>query len=112
MFAKWLKARVEPDGGAFALVGRALVAKPGNGIGLLYYGPEQFDNFALRLDFACRTRAETAMTIPGFAAFRDANRKPLVLPGTPGLMCPATLPLWRSIPATKSRSTKKRGRHA
>jgi hypothetical protein len=83
VFAKWLKARVEPDGGAFALVGRALVAKPGNGIGLLYYGPEQFDNFTLRLDFCLpHPRGNNNDNSGVFVRFRDPMKP--VLPGTPG----------------------------
>src|SRR5262249_216805 len=46
-FAKWLMA----GGGSFQIVGRSLIAHPGNtGIGLFYYAAEQFDNFTLRLD--------------------------------------------------------------
>src|SRR5262249_39583435 len=46
-FAKWLMA----GGGGFTIIERTLIAQPGNGIGLLYYAAEQFDNFTLRLDF-------------------------------------------------------------
>ena len=50
-FAKWKMAEMPNGGNRFVIVGRSLIAKPGNGIGLLYYTGEQFDNFTLRLDF-------------------------------------------------------------
>lgn len=78
-FAKWLMA----GGGSFKLVGRSLVAQPGNGIGLLFYAAEQFDNFTLRLDFCLPHPRGTSNDNSGvFVRFRDP-RKP-VLPGTPG----------------------------
>jgi choline dehydrogenase-like flavoprotein len=83
VFAKWLNARIEPNGGTFSLVGRSLVAKPGNGIGLLYYAAERFDNFTLRLDFCLPHSHGSFNDNSGvFVRFRDP-RKP-VLPGTPG----------------------------
>jgi hypothetical protein len=36
---------------AFALVDGALVAQPGNGIGLLFYAAENFEDFVMRLEF-------------------------------------------------------------
>ena len=46
-FGTWLMA----GAGSFTIVNRSLIARPGTGIGLLYYTAEQFDNFTLRLDF-------------------------------------------------------------
>ena len=78
-FAKWLMA----GGGSFKIVGRSLIAQPGNGIGLLYYAAQQFDNFRLRLDFCLPHPRGNANDNSGvFVRFRDP-RKP-VLPGTPG----------------------------
>jgi hypothetical protein len=79
-FAAWLMA----GGGGFRIVGRSLVAQPGNtGIGLLYYAAEQFDNFTLRLDFCLPHPRGNANDNSGvFVRFRDP-RKP-VRPGTPG----------------------------
>ena len=79
-FAAWLMA----GGGSFQIVGRSLVAHPGNtGIGLLYYAAEQFDNFTLRVDFCLPHPRGIANDNSGvFVRFRDP-RKP-VLPGTPG----------------------------
>jgi choline dehydrogenase-like flavoprotein len=78
-FAKWLMA----GGGSFKIVGRSLVAQPGDGIGLLYYVAEQFDNFTLRLDFCLPHPRSNGNDNSGvFVRFRDP-RKP-VLPGTPG----------------------------
>lgn len=45
-FSKWFMA----GGGSFKMVGRSLVAQPGDGIGLLFYAAEQFDNFTLRFE--------------------------------------------------------------
>ncbi len=90
IFAKWLLARVEPDGGSFDVVGRTLVARPGNGIGLLYYAPEQFDNFTLRVDFCLPHPRGGANDNSGvFVRFRDP-RKP-ELPGTPGPDVPGNI---------------------
>jgi choline dehydrogenase-like flavoprotein len=79
-FAKWLMA----GGGSFKIVGRSLIAQPGNtGLGLLYYAAEQFDNFTLRLDFALpHPRGSSSDNSGVFVRFRDP-RKP-VLAGTPG----------------------------
>ena len=77
-----------PNGGnRFVIVGRSLIAKPGNGIGLLYYTGEQFDNFTLRLDFCLPHPRDPSGNKNNdnsgiFVRFRDP-RKP-VLPGTPG----------------------------
>lgn len=47
-FANWEMA----GGGSFSRVSRMLVAQQdGNGIGLLFYTPQRFENFILRLDF-------------------------------------------------------------
>src|SRR5438067_11334897 len=43
-FAKWKMAEMPNGGNRFVIVGRSLIAKPGNGIGLLYYTGAQFDN--------------------------------------------------------------------
>lgn len=78
-FAKWLIA----GGGSFKIVGRSLVAQPGNGIGLLYYAAEQFDNFTLRLDFCLpHPRGNSNDNSGVFIRFRDPRKA--VLPGTPG----------------------------
>ena len=79
-FAKWKMA----GGGKFLIVGRSLIAQPGNGsIGLLYYTGEQFDDFTLRLDFCLpHPRGNNNDNSGVFVRFRDP-RKP-VLPGTPG----------------------------
>lgn len=78
-FAEWLMA----GGGGFKMVGRTLVAQPGNGIGLLYYTAKQFNNFTLRLDFCLpHPRGNSNDNSGVFVRFRDP-RKP-VLPGTPG----------------------------
>lgn len=78
-FAKWLMA----GGGGFRIVERSLIAQPGNGIGLLYYVAEQFDNFTLRLDFCLpHPRGSFNDNSGVFVRFRDP-RKP-VLPGIPG----------------------------
>ncbi len=78
-FGKWLMA----GGGNFKIVGRSLIAQPGNGIGLLYYAAEQFDDFTLRLDFCLpHPRGNVNDNSGVFVRFRDP-RKP-VLPGTPG----------------------------
>jgi hypothetical protein len=78
-FAEWLMA----GGGGFKIVGRSLVAQPGNGIGLLYYTPKQYDNFTLRLDF-CLPHPHGGFNDNSgvFVRFRDPRKA--VLPGTPG----------------------------
>src|SRR5262249_22682554 len=78
-FSDWLMA----GGGAFKIVGRSLVAQPGNAIGLLYYTAKQYDNFTLRLAF-CLPHPHGGFNDNSgvFVRFRDP-RKP-VLPGTPG----------------------------
>jgi choline dehydrogenase-like flavoprotein len=77
--AKW----VMTGQGQFTKVGRALVAQPGNGIGLLFYGADQFDDFTLRLDFCLPHPRGSGNDNSGvFVRFRDP-RKP-VRPGTPG----------------------------
>jgi hypothetical protein len=78
-FSEWLMA----GGGGFTIVNRSLVARPGNGIGLLFYAAEQFDDFTLRLDFCLpHPRGNSNDNSGVFVRFRDP-RKP-VLPGTPG----------------------------
>jgi choline dehydrogenase-like flavoprotein len=78
-YSKWLMA----GAGGFAIVDRSLVAQPGNGIGVLYYAAEQFDDFTLRLDFCLpHPRGNSNDNSGVFVRFRDP-RKP-VLPGTPG----------------------------
>lgn len=78
-FSKWQMA----GGGNFKIVGRSLIAQPGNGIGLLYYTAQQFDDFTLRLDFCLpHPRGNSNDNSGVFVRFRDP-RKP-VLPGTPG----------------------------
>ena len=80
---KWLMAEMPGGGNRFNILGRSLVAQPGNGIGLLYYVAEQFDNFTLRLDFCLpHARGNFNDNSGVFVRFRDP-RKP-VLAGTPG----------------------------
>lgn len=82
-FAKWLMAEMPGGGNRFKIVERSLIARPGNGIGLLYYAAEQFDNFVLRLDFCLpHPRGNNNDNSGVFVRFRDP-RKP-VKPGTPG----------------------------
>lgn len=82
-FAQWLMAEQPNGGNRFQIVGRSLVAQPGNGIGLLYYSAAQFDDFTLRLDFCLpHPRGNFNDNSGVFVRFRDP-RKP-VLPGTPG----------------------------
>jgi choline dehydrogenase-like flavoprotein len=85
--ANWTKV----GGGGFIRVERALVMRPGSdGIGLLFYTAEQFDNFTLRLDFCLPHPRGNANDNSGvFVRFRDP-RKP-VLPGTPGPNVPGNL---------------------
>ena len=76
---KWLMA----GPGKVNIVNRSLIAQPGNGIGLLFYAAEQFNNFRLRLDFCLpHPRGASNDNSGVFVRFRDP-RKP-VLPGTPG----------------------------
>lgn len=78
-FGQWLMA----GGGSFQIVGRSLVAQPGNGIGLLYYAAQQFDNFTLALDFCLPHPHGNNNDNSGvFVRFRDPQKP--VLPGTPG----------------------------
>lgn len=78
-FSEWLMA----GGGGFKIVGRSLVAQPGNGIGLLYYTPKQYDNFTLRLDFCLPHPHGNNNDNSGvFVRFRDPRKA--VVPGTPG----------------------------
>lgn len=59
-------------GGRFAVVNRTLVAQSGNGIGLLYYTAEQFDDFTLRLDFYLpHPRGNSNDNSGVFVRFRD-----------------------------------------
>jgi hypothetical protein len=82
-FSNWKMAEAQNGGNRFVIVGRSLIARPGNGIGLLYYVGEQFDDFTLRLDFCLPHPRGNANDNSGvFVRFRDP-RKP-VLPGTPG----------------------------
>lgn len=81
-FSKWLMAEMQGGGNRFKISDRSLVARPGNGIGLLYYAAEQFDNFILRLDFCLpHPRGNNNDNSGIFVRFRDP-RKP-ELPGTP-----------------------------
>lgn len=78
-FSTWLMA----GDGSFKIVGRSLVAQPGNGIGLLYYAAEQFDDFTLRLDFCLpHPRGNSNDNSGVFVRFRDPRKSEL--PGTPG----------------------------
>ena len=78
LFSRWLMA----GPGSFARVERTLVAQPGDGIGLLWYAPEQFEDFVLRLHFLLpRPRGENNDNSGVFVRFRD-----------PRLAVPATYP--------------------
>jgi choline dehydrogenase-like flavoprotein len=78
-FKDWLMV----GGGSFRIVGRSLIAQPGNQIGLLFYAAKQFDDFTLSLDFCLpHPRGNSNDNSGIFVRFRDP-RKP-VLPGTPG----------------------------
>jgi hypothetical protein len=81
--ANWLIANTGRGGGDFKIVDRSLIAQPGNGIGLLFYGSEQFDDFTLRLDFCLpHARGNRNDSSGVFVRFRDPRRPEL--PGTPG----------------------------
>ena len=89
-FTDWLMAEMPGGGNRFVIVGRSLIAQPGNGIGLLYYTGKQFNNFTLRLDFCLpHPRGGFNDNSGVFVRFRDP-RKP-VLPGTPGPDVPGNL---------------------
>jgi len=87
LFAKWIQV----GGGNFVQVRRTLIAQPDfNGIGLLYYAAEQFDNFTLRLDFCLpHPRGNSNDNSGIFLRFR--NPKLPELPGTPGPDVPGNL---------------------
>jgi choline dehydrogenase-like flavoprotein len=81
--SKWLIAEQFQGGNQFKIVGRSLVAQPGNGIGLLYYVAEQFDNFVLRLDFCLpHPRGNSNDNSGVFLRFRDPRKG--LLAGAPG----------------------------
>lgn len=87
LFVKWNRV----GGGNFIPVRRTLIAQPdSNGIGLLYYAAEQFDNFTLRLDFCLpHPRGDSNDNSGIFLRFR--NPKLPELPGTPGPDVPGNL---------------------
>jgi choline dehydrogenase-like flavoprotein len=87
LFTKWNRV----GGGNFILERRTLIAQPdSNGIGLLYYAAEQFDNFTLRLDFCLpHPRGNSNDNSGIFLRFR--NPKLPELPGTPGPDVPGNL---------------------
>jgi hypothetical protein len=87
VFKKWLMA----GGGSFRVVGRSLIAQPGaGGIGLLYYAPQQFDDFILDIDFCLPHPRGNANDNSGvFLRFRDPRKS--VLPGTPAADVPGNL---------------------
>jgi choline dehydrogenase-like flavoprotein len=87
LFAKWNRV----GGGKFVLARRTLIAQPdSNGIGLLYYAAEQYDDFTLRLDFCLPHPRGTGNDNSGvFLRFR--NPKLPELPGTPGPDVPGNL---------------------
>lgn len=89
-FTDWQMAEMSGGGNRFVIVGRSLIAQPGNGIGLLYYIGKQFNNFTLRLDFCLpHPRGGFNDNSGVFVRFRDP-RKP-VLAGTPGPDVPGNL---------------------
>lgn len=87
LFTRWKRV----GGGNFILAGRTLIAQPdSNGIGLLYYSADQFDDFTLRLDFCLPHPRGTSNDNSGiFLRFR--NPKLPELPGTPGPDVPGNL---------------------
>jgi hypothetical protein len=87
LFAKWNRV----GGGKFVLARRTLIAQPdSNGIGLLCYAAEQYDDFTLRLDFCLPHPRGTGNDNSGvFLRFR--NPKLPELPGTPGPDVPGNL---------------------
>jgi choline dehydrogenase-like flavoprotein len=68
-FGNWQKA----GGGFFSRFGRTLIAQQdGQGIGLFFYTPQQFENFVLRLDFLLPHPRGNANDNSGvFVRFRD-----------------------------------------
>ncbi len=87
LFVKWNRV----GGGNFIPVRRTLIAQPdSNGIGLLYYAAEQFDNFTLRLDF-CLPHPRGASNDNSGIFLRFRNPKLPELPGTPGPDVPGNL---------------------
>ncbi|MDT4737246.1 family 16 glycoside hydrolase [Bradyrhizobium sp. WYCCWR 12699] len=87
LFAKWNRV----GGGNFAFVRRTLIAQPdSNGIGLLYYAAEQFDDFTLRLDF-CLPHPRGSSNDNSGVFLRFRNPKLPESPGTPGPDVPGNL---------------------
>lgn len=66
--------------GSFTLVDGMIVAQPGNGLGLLYYTAEQFDDFRLRLRFRLHHGAENSGV---HVRFRNPRRR-VPNPASPG----------------------------
>jgi hypothetical protein len=68
-FANWQMA----GGGFFSRIGRTMIAQQnGGGIGLLFYTPQQFENFVLRVDFLLpHPRGSNNDNSGVFVRFRD-----------------------------------------
>jgi choline dehydrogenase-like flavoprotein len=83
-FSKWKFV----GGGNFILINRAMIAQPGGDIGLLYYEPEKFENFVLRLDFLlCHPLGNNNDNSGVFVRFRDPLQ-PVPDPNNPGVSHP------------------------
>jgi choline dehydrogenase-like flavoprotein len=71
-FKPWLTA----GQGQFALIDREIVAYPGNGLGLLWYGLERFGDFTLRVQFKLDHPTGNGNDNSGiFVRFRDPRRR-------------------------------------
>jgi hypothetical protein len=83
-FNKWKKV----GGGNFIVNNRTIIAQPFGEIGLLYYEPEKFENFILKLDFLlCRPNGANNDNSGVFVRFRDPLL-PVPYPNNPGTSNP------------------------
>jgi hypothetical protein len=76
--------------GGFVLVDEALEARPGPGLGLLYYAAEQFGDFTLRLQFRIHRPEDNSGV---FVRFRDP-RRPAPTPEDPTRLVPYDNNAW------------------
>lgn len=83
-FNQWKKV----GGGNFIVTNRTIIAQPFGEIGLLYYQPQKFENFILRLDFLLSHPQGTNNDNSGvFVRFRDPLL-PVPDPNNPGVSYP------------------------
>jgi hypothetical protein len=83
--------------GAFALIDGALVAQPGDGLGLLFYAVKTFGNFMLRLQFRLPHPTGPSNDNAGvFVRFRDP-RLPLPNPSDPANPIVYTNQAWIAV---------------